>query len=54
MVFGYATGLDGNDLHGAGALRFATKVEGNPLVEKDELEFTTTFVVCAMSVDEHC
>ena len=28
VAFGYAVGLDGEDLHGAGAVRFDTKVEG--------------------------
>ncbi len=36
VAFGYATGSDGNDLHGAGAVRFATKVEGGPAAEGDE------------------
>jgi len=36
VAFGYAVGADGNDTHGAGAVRFDTKVEGGPAGEDPE------------------
>ena len=36
MAFGYAVGADGEDSHGAGAVRFDTKVEGGPAGEDPE------------------
>ena len=36
VAFGYAVDADGNDTHGAGAVRFDTKVEGGPAGEDPE------------------
>jgi len=36
VAFGYAVDHEGNDLHGAGAVRFDTKVEGGPSGEGGE------------------
>jgi hypothetical protein len=36
VAFGTAVDDDGNDLHGAGAVRFDTKVEGGPLGDGGE------------------
>ena len=36
VAFGYAVGPDGNDTHGAGAVRFDTKVEGGTAGEDEE------------------
>ena len=36
VAFGYATDAEGNDLHGAGAVRFDIKVEGGPDAEGGE------------------
>jgi len=36
VAFGYAVDPDGNDIHGAGAVRFDTKVENGPSPENDE------------------
>ena len=36
VAFGTAIDDDGNDMHGAGAVRFDTKVEGGPLGESAE------------------
>ena len=36
VAFGYAVGADGEDSHGAGAVRFDTKVEGGPAGEDPE------------------
>ncbi len=36
VAFGYAVGGDGEDVHGAGAVRFDTKVEGGPAGEDPE------------------
>lgn len=36
VAFGYAVGPDGNDVHGAGAVRFDTKVAGGPAGEEPE------------------
>ncbi len=36
VAFGYAVGPDGMDTHGAGAVRFDTKVEGGPAGEEPE------------------
>ena len=39
VAFGYATDANGVDLHGAGAVRFAPKAEGNPTAEGDEIRY---------------
>jgi hypothetical protein len=36
VAFGYAVDHDGNDIHGAGAVRFDTKVEGGPAPQNEE------------------
>jgi hypothetical protein len=36
VAFGTAVDDDGNDLHGAGAVRFDTKVEGGPFGDGGE------------------
>ena len=36
VAFGYAVGPDGTDVHGAGAVRFDTKVEGGPAGQEPE------------------
>ncbi len=36
VAFGYAVGPDGEDMHGAGAVRFDTKVAGGPAGEEPE------------------
>lgn len=36
IAFGYAVDWDGNDIHGAGAVRFDTKVEDGPAAEDEE------------------
>ncbi|NER83568.1 MAG: DUF1566 domain-containing protein, partial [Leptolyngbya sp. SIO1D8] len=36
VAFGYAVGPDGEDVHGAGAVRFDTKAEGGPAGEEPE------------------
>lgn len=44
VAFGYAVDNDGQDTHGAGAVRFDTKVEGGPLGEGGERYYN--FVRC--------
>ena len=44
VAFGYAVDNDGQDTHGAGAVRFDTKVEGGPLGEGGERDYN--FVRC--------
>ncbi len=50
VAFGYAVDEAGNDIHGAGAVRFDTKVEGGPLGEGGERFYNQ--VRCVRNVTE--
>jgi len=50
VAFGTAVDVDGNDMHGAGAVRFDTKVEDGPLGEGGERYYN--YVRCVRTVTE--
>jgi hypothetical protein len=49
VAFGYAVDGEGNDSHGAGAVRFDTKVEGGPLGEGGERYYN--YIRCVRDID---